>query len=345
MSSYKSFGLDIGVTTMKAVLLSKNGGKLGISATAQSPTPPKGMLSESPFDQQEMAETIKRMMDEAKITMPFVSIALPDSQVYTRVIEMPSLSEKELASAIYWEAEQYIPLPLPNVTLDWNILRRPEIATADTKMEVLLVGAPTVLLDKYQKVLSLAGLSINSVETEILATIRPLVSRDHFPASVIVHIGDLSTSFAIIRGEVIVFTYSIPTGGIAINRAIASDFGFTPTQAENYKKTYGISQNTLGGKISKATIPVLMYIINEIKKSLTFYTEKYKNDLPIQQILLSGGNAKIPGIDLFFAQNCGIETVTANPLRQLGIENAPKAILDNAPDYTIAVGLAMRDYE
>ncbi len=344
--SNRPFGLDISATTMKAVLLLEEGGKLGVSAIAQSPTPPRGMLSESPFDQQDMAESIRKMMDEAKITTPIVNVALPDSQVYTRIIEMPSLSDKDIASAIYWEAEQYIPLPLANVTLDWNILKKPANDANGGKMEVLLVGAPTILIDKYQKVLTLAGLSINAIETEILATIRPLVTPNHFPNSMVVYIGDLSTSFAIIKESTVVFTYSIAAGGIAINRAIASGFGFTLAQAEKYKNTYGISEHSLGGKIGKATEPVLTSIIIEIKKALAFYSEKYKNDdVPIQQILLSGGNAKLPGIDLFFAENCGIETVIANPLRLLGIEKAPKEILDNAFDYTVAVGLAMRAYE
>ncbi len=341
---YRPFGLDIGTSTIKAVWLSKEKESFTIEAIGQLPTPVKGMLSESPLDQEEMVISIRKIVSDAKITVPDVNICLPDSQVYTRVIEMPVLSEKELASAIFWEAEQYIPLPLANVTLDWSILKKPENSTA-IKMEVLLVGAPTVLLDKYQKILSLAGLSLNAVETEILSTIRPLIVGNNFPSTLIIYIGSVSTSFAIIKEGVIVFTYSIATGGIALNRAISSDFGFTMAQAEEYKKVYGISQHGLAGKIGKATEPVLMSIITEIKKALAFYREKYKNEMPIQQILLSGGNAKFPGIDLFFAQNCGIETVTANPLLPLGIQQSPKEIMDNAPDYTIAVGLAMRDYE
>ena len=63
------------------------------------------------------------------------------------------------------------------------------------------------------------------------------------------------------------------------------------------------------------------------------------------QIILSGSNAKVPGMDLFFAQNCGIETVIANPFVRLGIDSVPKQVLNRAPEYTIAIGLAMRDYE
>ncbi|MBI2430429.1 MAG: type IV pilus assembly protein PilM [Candidatus Levybacteria bacterium] len=343
----RPFGLEIGAVTMKAVWLSGEKGRFSISAIVQAPTPLKGMLSESPFDQETMAQSIKQMLMQGKITTPYVNIALPDSQVYTRVIEIPLLSDQELASAIYWEAEQYIPLPLGSVTLDWTVLDKPANSNEGKKMQVLLVGAPTMLLNKYQKILALAGLTINVVETEILSTIRPIIQGEHNPDSIVVHIGDLSTSFAIIKSGGIVFSYSVATGGVALVRSIASDFGVSVAQAEEYKNAYGVSKHGVGEKIGKATEPILMSIITEIKKALAFYAQKYGKDSVIQQILLSGGNAHLPGIDIFFAQNCGIETVTANPISQLGIDSSllPKQIIDKAADFTIAFGLGMREYE
>ena len=101
----------------------------------------------------------------------------------------------------------------------------------------------------------------------------------------------------------------------------------------------------MGGKIGKATEPILNSILGEIKKSIAFYSQKYKDDSPIRQIILSGGTAKLPGIEIFFVNNSGIETAIANPWKVLASQQMPKEILDNASDYTIAVGLAMRDYE
>ncbi|MCL5439266.1 MAG: type IV pilus assembly protein PilM [Patescibacteria group bacterium] len=349
------FGLDIGATTIKTVWLSGDNTSFILNSASILPTPPKGMLSESPLDQEEMARVIKKIVDDSKITTKYVNIALPESQVYTRVLEMPTLSDKELSSAIYWEAEQYIPVPLSSVTLDWSVLRRPKIEAE--KMEVLLVGAPTALVDKYQKVLTIAGLTIASLESEILSVVRALVSpatnpdqartvnEKIFPNTLIIHIGALSTSIAIINNGIIAFTYLIPTGGAAINRAIATDFGFSESQAEEYKKVYGVSTESLGGKIGKVTTPILMAIITEVKKAVAFYNEKYKSGSPIQQILLSGGTAKLPGVTTFFTQNCGIETAIANPWNILSSQQVPKEIIDNASDYTIAVGLAIRGYE
>jgi len=341
----KPFGLDIGATTIKLVWLDGAKGSFLYKSSLIVPAPPKGMLSESPLDEEQMAQTISKAVADAGITTKDVNIALAENQVYTKVVEMPVLSDKELRSAIYWEAEQYIPVPLANITLAWNVLKKPEKTVVSDKMQVLLVGAPIALVSKYQRIISMAGLNIRAMETEILSTVRALIPNETFPPTFIISIGAISTSFAIVRNGTMVFTYSMSIGGTAINRAISTDLSLTPAQAEEYKKVYGFSEKTFGGKIGKATEPILNSILSEVKKSLAFYTQKYKEDTPVRQILLSGGTAKFSGIDMFFANNSGIETAIANPWKNLSSQSVPKEILDNGPDYTIAVGLAMRDYE
>lgn len=338
----KPFGLDIGSTSMKIVSLSRLKDGFGLDSAAIVPTPLKGMLSESPLDEEEMSRAIKKAVSDAQIDSKFVNISLPEGQVYTKVIEMPVLSDKELSSAIYWEAEQYIPIPLSSITFVWSVLKRPEKATPMDKMQVLMVGAPTTLVNKYKKVMSMAGLTINAMETQILSAIRSSILGENFPPSLIVDIGEMNTSLAIVKGGGMVFTYTTPTGGGALNRAIASSFNLTQKEAEEYKKTYGFSDKIFGGKIGQVAQPILMSVLIEIKKALSFYSQKYKEE-PIKQILLSGGTARLPGIDVFFANNCGIETATANPWKVLVNQEIPKQILDNAAEYTIAVGLAMRD--
>jgi len=337
----KAFGLDIGQNTIKAVWLSTETNGFFLDSATAIPTPAKGMLSESPLDQEEMAQAIQTMVKDANITTKNVNVALPESQVYTRVIQMPLLSDKELLSAIYWEAEQYIPVPLTTITLDYKVLRRPDKPEDGGKMDVLLVGAPTVLIDKYEKVLSLAGLVIASVETEILSTIRSVAIGDTYPPTLVVSIGAVSTSLAIVKNSIILFTYSIPTGGIAITRAIAASFGFALQQAEEYKKTYGILQESLGGKVGQAAQPILSLILSEIKKALAFYQEKGK-DSPIAQIVLTGGSSRLPGLPTYITGAVGIESVIANPWKILVSQEVSKEILDDAASYTVAVGLAMR---
>jgi type IV pilus assembly protein PilM len=159
----------------------------------------------------------------------------------------------------------------------------------------------------------------------------------------IVSIGTISTSLAIIKDGTLALTYSIPIGGNAISRSIEADFGLTPSQSEEYKKAYGFSKEGAGQQVGKTIEPILASILLEIKKALAFYYQKYKNESMIHNILLSGGTARLPGINLYFAENLGLETIIANPWSILGGKPLPPQIADNPSDFTIAIGLAMRD--
>jgi type IV pilus assembly protein PilM len=303
------------------------------------------MQSESPFDQQEMAQVINKLVIEAKITTNNVNISLPENHAYTKVIEMPVITDKELANAIYWEAEQYIPVPLDSVTLSWSKLRTYKTTLPEEKMQVLLVAAPKELIKRYQDILEIAGLTVVSIETDILAVIRGLIYAKNAPNSLIISIGAMSTILGIVQNGIIVFNYSVPLGGVALTRAIASDFGLQPAQAEEYKRVYGLSDKNFGGKVGKAIEPILTSLTGEIKKAITFYNEKYKNEQPITQMLLTGGGASLPGLPVYFAQNLGVEAVLANPWKLLNIQGVPQAVEANGPEFSVAVGLALKEYE
>lgn len=339
------FGLDIGTTSIKVVWIDHEKNMSVYRSALSVPTPSQGMRSESPFDQQELAQVINKLVIDAKITTNNVNIALPESHVYTKVIDMPILSESELASAIYWEAEQYIPASLDTVTLAWSKLRELKGVGPEERMQVLLVAAPKELIKKYQEVLDLAGLTVVSVETEILSVMRSLVPDETFPVSLIMNIGAISTSLCIVQDGYIVFNYSIPLGGVSLTRAVASDFGLGPVEAEEYKRTSGLSDKNLGGKIRKAIEPVLTAILTEVKKAVAFYNEKYKGEAPISQILLTGGGANLSGLSLYFAQNIGIETLVANPWKSLHVQGVPQAIEDIGAEYAVAAGLALKENE
>jgi type IV pilus assembly protein PilM len=256
---------------------------------------------------------------------------------------MPVLSDKELSLAIYWEAERHIPVALSTITLVWNVLRKPSNVSSNEKMQVLMVGAPTDLVNKYQKILQMANLTLSSIETETLAVVRALVTPN-LPPTMIVYIGAVNTSLAIIKDGILVLTYPIPTGGNAISRSIEEDFGLTLSQTEEYKQTYGyLKDGTAGQKIGESAEPILASILLEMKKVLAFYSQKYKDDSIITQILLSGSTAHLPGINMFFVENLGIETIVANPWKIFGNIPIPAEIYNNTSDFTIALGLAMRD--
>lgn len=340
-----TFGLEIRTDIMRALWFRREKDILSIGGLSKAVPPASGIISEAAVDQQQMAQAIRDMVTDGKIGVKKVHIAFADNQVYTKVIDMPSLSDKELSSAIRWEAEQHIPAPLETVTLDYKILRRqtPD-KTGASIMQVLLVAAPIGLIRRYEKIITLSGLSIASAETEILSVIRSVVIGDNYPTSVIVNINSTSTTLAIVQANTLVFTYLMPLGSDALDRAIAAEFGFSLDQAEEYRRAYGVSEETFGGKLSRAMEPILQSLLSEVRRALTFYNERFKNTYPIYQVVLCGGAARLPGMSLFFVENLGIETVVANPWTSLGIAAVPKEVVDSGPEYSVVVGLALKQY-
>jgi type IV pilus assembly protein PilM len=340
-----AFGLDIGSTAMKVVWVNNEKNGITYNTSLSIATPQQGLYSESPFDHQEMASVINKMVVDAKITTNNVNVALPENHAFTKVIEMPILSNHELESAIYWEAEQYIPVPLESVTLAWCKLRNVKTSLSEEKMQILLVAASKELIKRYQTILDLAGLTVVSLETEILSVIRGLTLYETIPTSLVVHIGAMSTILCIVQEGILVFNYFVPLGGVALTRAIASDFGLSFEQAEEYKRVYGLSGNNLGGKIGKAIQPILTALVTEIKKALSYYTEKYKNDSSITQVLVTGGSSSLPGLSVYLARQLGFEVVIANPWEMLKMQGVPADVEKVGSAYCVAIGLALKEYE
>lgn len=336
-----TFGLDIGTTSIKVCKLKKNGKAFQLDSVIVAPNTTKGIMSESLVDQQKLANSLRDLIARAGIKEKSVNVSLPESQVYTKIIEMPLLSDKELTAALKWEMEQYIPLPLDQVKTDWQVLTK--IDEKEKKgMYVLLVAAPIAVLEKYEKILTQVDLTGESIETEILSVQRalsPLLTTK--AANLILHIGASASIIAVVRDQILQMVFPIGLGGTAITRAISADLGIDLAQAENYKKAYGLNQQAFEGKIGKALSPILESITGDIRKALLLYKEKYKEE--ISQIILSGGTALLPGIDAYFTNSLNTQIVIGNCWDLYGITNIPNELRLEAPSFNVVFGLALRD--
>lgn len=333
-------GLDIGSHSIKLIEIDRRKKEMVLVAAGSAPTPPKALLSGSGADIEGIAGVVNKLWKDTGAKTKNVNISLPESQVFTRVIEVPQLNSRELTSAIKWEAEQYIPMPLDQVTVDFSILRESR-DTGTNKMEVLLVASPKTLVEKYVTILEYADLTPVVVETEIIAATRALIrSAGSVRTIMIVSLGAQTTDLAIVRNGIVAFTRSISAGGEALSRAVAQSFGFEISQAEEFKKTYGLEKDKLEGKIVAAVRPIMDTIIAEMKRAIAFYQEKFKDE-QIGVVLLSGGTARVPGMVVYMAENIGIEVQLANPWIGI-VRDARFKVLENEGSvYSVAVGLAI----
>lgn len=336
-----SLGLDIGSKTIKVVELAREGEKFILKAA--------GVVGYSGVDLPEiqgdkemvaLSIVIKKLVKDAKVTAKDVVIGLPEPQVFTRVIKFPMLTDQEIISAVKWEAEQYVPIPINEAIVQHQVIERRENATPPEVL-VLLVAAPRALVEKYVKVVSLSGLNSVAVETELTALARSLGTPGK--TSVILDFGARSSDIAIVKDSSVLFSRSIPTAGEAFTRAVAQSLGVSPAQAEEYKRTYGMTPGQLEGKVGAAIEPVLRTIAEEIKKAIHYYLSEEKGESPVS-LVLAGGTAGMPEAASYLTKSLGLEVVMGNPFQKVVTKpEEMKRLAPFAPLYSSALGLAMRN--
>ncbi|OGG03347.1 hypothetical protein A2W14_01770 [Candidatus Gottesmanbacteria bacterium RBG_16_37_8] len=334
-------GLDIGSQTIKAVQLSRNKNKVSLLSAGYIPTPKVEANSTGRSDEQVIANAINQLAHDMKLATGDVSISLPSYKVVTQVIEVPIMNDKELESSIQWEAEEYIPLPLNKVKIDYSLISKNETSK---KMKLLLVAAPISLIEKYMRIVSLSGLNPVAIETEILASIRSTInSLPTLPNILLVSIGATNTEIAIIRQQLLVFARIFPIGGNTLTRAISEELGFEFQQTEEYKKTYGIEEDKLEGKLGKIMSPFFNNLFSEIDKTMAYFREEYPKE-ELMTLVISGGAAKMPGLMLSATKNIGINSQISNPFINIEVDQDVLTTLNqDAPIYTTAIGLALKE--
>ncbi len=334
-------GLDIGSKTIKIVELQKEGD--AFSLVASGIVGYSGTTVARMEDEKEIAgvaQIIKKLHNEAGISGHNVVISVPEPQVFTRTIKFPLLTDSEIASAVKWESEQYIPIPVNEAIIQHTILARNEKATPPEVL-VLLVAAPRVLVEKFTKVVSLAGLTPIAVETELMATARSLAASDR--TVLLVDFGAASTNIAVCQNGLLSFSRSIPIAGEAFTRAVSQGLGVNVTQAEEYKKTYGFENAQLEGKVKRALDPVLKLVVDEVKKAINYYQTEEKGDVP-SAVIIAGGTSGMPQMLSDLSSLLGMEVLIGNPFSRVRMDpETAKRLAPFAPLYAVSVGLAMRE--
>ena len=334
------FGLDLSPSSIKIIEAEKKGQEYSLKAFGEVPTP-ANLNSELEQDQAAIARTIKKLALDARVKTKNVVIALPESQVYSRVVELPVLSEKELAAAIKFEAEQYIPIPLDKVQIQHVLLKVPPKGAEAAKMEVLLVAAQTTAIERLTVLLELADLTPIALETELLAILRSTSSQLE-TSGILIDIGQNSTDLAIIFDGSLKQVHTIGSGGEALTRAIATNLSLQFSQAEQYKRVYGLDSSQLEGKVAQAILDPLGVIVSQIKRSLTFARQKYPNASP-RKAIITGGSALMPNLSTYLANELNLEVLLGDPFYAFVRDKRfPEPLMQMAPRFATAVGLAMR---
>ncbi len=279
------------------------------------------------------AALLSNLLEQARVSTKRCVASLPNSSVFTSVIDLPAMTDSELESAMQFEAKKYVPLPFSEVDLSWSTISKSEETNT---LKVLLIAVPKQVKETYVKVFQLAGLELEIIEIEALALIRSLII-DAGKNSVIIDIGAKATGLNVIKNGLLQLTRNMNIGGDTITDRIAQTLNVTSSRAEQFKKDFGVSESEF---LPEAIKPVLITIKNEVKQLLSIYES---HNLKMDNIVMVGGGSQLPGI-VDALSDLGLPVTLGDPLKTLAYSKAGEPLLKRfSLQLPISIGLALRN--
>jgi type IV pilus assembly protein PilM len=335
------FGLDIGTTAVRLVELHGNGPVKTLARYAYVPVDSKIVLSDSKSDQQKLAQVIRDLLTQSRMTTRNVAVGVPSQRVFTTVVDFDRLPQGELAKAIRYQADSLIPTPLESSKIDWAVIG--ESPKDKTKVEVLLSSVENTFVEQRLDMLESIGLEVIAFEPDNLALTRALVGQDTSLPQMVLDIGSKSTDLVVTMNGSPRLTRSIPTGAEAIIRAAAQNLNIEDKQARQFVFKFGLGKDKLEGRIYDAIIGTVDILTGEIDKSIKFFQSRYGDSTRIGRMIVTGGASALPEFPLFLANKFGVEVEIGNAWRNVSFSpERQNELLAVSNHFGVAAGLAER---
>jgi len=334
------FGLDIGTTAVRLVELHGNGPVKTLVKYAYVPVDSKIVLSDSKSDQQKLAQVIKDLLAQARMTTRNVAVGIPSQRVFTAVVDFDRLPQAELAKAIRYQADSLIPTPLESSKIDWAVIG--DSPKDKTKVEVLLSSVENTFIEQRLDMLESIGLEVIAFEPDNLALTRAMVAQDNGAPQMVLDVGSKTTDLVITMNGAPRLTRSIPTGAEAIIRAAAQNLNIEDKQARQFVFKFGLGQDKLEGRIYDAIIGTIDILTGEIDKSIKFFQSRY-GETRIGRMIVTGGASALPEFPLYLANKFGMEVEIGNAWRNVSFSpERQNELLAVSNHFGVAAGLAER---
>jgi type IV pilus assembly protein PilM len=340
-------GVDISSASVKLLELSHNNGRYQVESYASEALPTNAVVEQSIGDEEAVGMVIKKALGKARSSSKRAAIAVAGSAVITKHIEMSAdLSDEEMDYQIRIEADQYIPYPLEEVALDWEVQGPSEISG---NVNVLLAACRLENVELRKDALEIGGLETGVVDVEAFCTERAyelvksqMISDDSIDTVAVIDIGATMTTLSILHQGKTIYTREQLFGGKQLTEEIMKRYGLSEEEALRAKLEGGLPDDY----DAEVLDPFRDSVVQQVSRSLQFfYSSSQYND--VDYIVLAGGTSSIIGLDQLTEEKLGISTVVANPFVNMTLSHKVNAsILSNdAPSLMIACGLAMRSFD
>ena len=337
----RQLGIDLGTSAIKVVELEKKNQRFVLSTYGIFPfkkylSVPREEATNYEYDfnstfGRDFSQLIKDALKTARVRTNEASVSFPIFSSFSTIIDLPeTMSEKEMAAAIPFEAKRYIPIPMAEVELDWTI-----IDAEGGFSRVLLVAVTKDILKRYTKLSASTGLKVNSFEVEAFSLVRSLVGKDK-SGILLIDIGARNTNVIIVNGGLIREVHNLRLGGAEMTELFSRRLNIDMETAEMRKRF----SHSYDSEFKEAYLHIANLFLGKISMVMDDYKKRYKKD--VDKCILSGG-AGIPFLKDYFAQRLKMDVVVGNCFAKVQyppeLENALKEI---GPSLAVAVGLAMK---
>jgi type IV pilus assembly protein PilM len=333
-----ALALDIGTYSIKAIS-GTPGAVVGIKRVAEVFNSTGIAVPTDEATMEKLGGILEAMIRDYSLPRTDVRLSLPETVVSTKVISIPPLSDAELASAIGWQAEQHIPIPPEELSLQYQVLYRPPRGEK-AMMRVMLVGTRKRLVERYVEMLNNLGIEPSIIETQVLSVVRSLQFEAADPTTMVAHLGAASMNLGIVHQGELQFVLSHMNGGQLLTKTLEQGVGLDPTQAEQYKRTYGLDETQFQGKVRQTLLPAVQMLVNEMRKAAQFFVSQ-NHQGAVHRIVLSGGATLLPGLVQYITAEIGAEVLVAAPFTRI-TGQVPDTI--NQPGMSVCMGLLMREH-
>ncbi len=328
-------GVDFGASSVKVAELSLRKDRVVLTNYAVT-----SLIDDGVSRADALVATIEKMRPSTQSAY----VSLPGSSGLVTVIDFPQMSQAELAQAIQFEARKYIPLPLEEVNLSWDVINQPaaqsavaqkDSAAVAQSLKVLLVAAPRKDVEQYEQDIAQSSLTLSALELEVFAVVRALIGED-MGRFVIVDIGHTATNIIAVAQGVIYASRNVGIGGAHITHAIATAMGVAPSRAAVYQT----ERDDLLGRdgVARQNIDAVIAEVRKVMASL--------GSASPENIILSGGVSHMHGIADYIGKALGVTTTVGDPFARITMDDAVRRVaVRRAGVLTVAIGLAVRGIE
>ncbi len=341
-------GIDVSSSACKVLELSQQDGHIRVERYAVEPLPQNSVVEHAITEVEQVAQAVERAVKRSGTRCKYAAVAVAGAHVITKTIRMPAnLNDAELQTQIEMEADHYIPYPLDEVNMDYQVLGPAE--DNPEEIEVLMAACRKEIVDDYVAVIQGPGLTpaIVDIETYAMENAYALIA-EHMPGGglektvAVLDVGATTTNINVIHNNRSVYSRDHTFGGRQLTEEIQRRYGLSYEEAGLAKKQGGLPDNYQTDVLR----PFMEAMCQEAMRALQFfYSSSPFNS--VDQVLLAGGCAQIPGVDEMVAARLGVPAMVANPFASMSLASRikPQMLANDAPSLMISCGLALRSFD